>query len=231
MKPGAIIYDIDNTLYSYDDAHAKAWNALTEYASRTFSISPERFFEWHRRASRALEAHTGGPCAAIHDRLIRYQVMMELEGLPLAHAPEMCRIYWNALLNALKPYPGLVETFERLKSMGYSLGIGTNMTADYQFEKLSRLGVLRLLDFFVSSEEASAEKPDPRLFELCAGKAGLSPEACVFVGDSLTGDVLGAKNAGMRAVWFTPRPEPAETPPGAFRIHAHAELPNLLSTL
>ena len=231
MKPGAVIFDIDNTLYSYDDAHAAAWAALTDYASRTFSISPERFSEWHKRASRALEAHTGGPCAAIHDRLIRYQLMMELEGLPLAHAPEMTRIYWSTLLSALTPFPGIQEAFGRLKAMGLTLGIGTNMTADYQFEKLSRLGVLRYLDFFVSSEEASAEKPDPRFFALCAGKAGLAPEACVFVGDSLTGDVLGALNAGMRAVWFNPRPEPAETPPGVCRIHAHAELPDLLSTL
>ena len=26
----AVLFDLDNTLYSYDEAHAAAWNALTE---------------------------------------------------------------------------------------------------------------------------------------------------------------------------------------------------------
>ena len=232
MMPGAVLFDIDNTLYSYDAAHAKAYRALTDYAGAALHIGPKAFDELHGAGSRLLERHSGGRCAAIHNRLIRYQLMLESAGLPIAHAPVMAKLYWETLLNAMTPFPGVVAAFERLKAMGLTLGIGTNMTADYQFEKLNRLGLLRHVDFMVSSEEASAEKPDHRLFELCAVKAGRDPGACVFVGDSLKGDVLGALNAGMRAVWFNPDPaDAAESPPGACCIREFGELPELLASL
>ena len=35
-----------------------------------------------------------------------------------------------------------------------------------------------------------------------------SAESAVMVGDSLTSDVLGAKNAGLRSVWFNPKGQP-----------------------
>lgn len=227
----AAIFDIDNTLYSYDAAHGTAWRAVQEYAVRAFSISPEVFEDWHRAGSRLLEAHSGGRCAAIHNRLIRYQLMLEAVGLPIAHAPAMAKRYWDTLLDAMTPFPGVCEAFERIASMGMTIGVGTNMTADYQFEKLHRLGLLRHVNFMVSSEEVSAEKPDPRLFNLCAAKAGCEPGECVFVGDSLKGDVLGALNAGMRAVWYNPAPDPAESPPGVCRMREYRELPDLFASL
>lgn len=35
-------------------------------------------------------------------------------------------------------------------------------------------------------------------------KIGEPRENCIVIGDSLTSDMLGAKNAGMRSVWFMP---------------------------
>lgn len=38
----------------------------------------------------------------------------------------------------------------------------------------------------------------------CAKKANVPPENCLFIGDSLKKDVLGARNAGMQALWYCP---------------------------
>ena len=35
----AVLFDLDNTLYSYDEAHAAAWSALTDYAREQLSLS------------------------------------------------------------------------------------------------------------------------------------------------------------------------------------------------
>ena len=78
------------------------------------------------------------------------------------------------------------------------------MTAYIQYKKLEKLGVLKYLDFIVTSEEAGEEKPTPRFFELCVKKAGCKPEECVFIGDSLKKDVQGAADAGLAAVWYDP---------------------------
>lgn len=227
----AVLFDLDNTLYDYDAAHAAAWRALTAYAGDVLGLSPERFDALHREAARAQAERAGGPCAALHNRLIRCQLLLEAAGLPFSRAPEMAARYWSALLDAARPDPGAAGTLARLRATGLAVGVGTNMTADYQFAKLERLGLMPLVDFLVTSEEVGAEKPDRRLFDACARKAGCPSQACAFVGDGLQGDVLGALGAGMRAVWFRPDPaDPRPAPPGAARIRALDELPGLLAT-
>lgn len=227
MTIKSCIFDVDNTLYSYDHAHAAAYRALTGYACKEFSLTGEEFNAWHDDANRILKAHTGGGCAAVHNRLIRYQLMLERHSVPLSHAPVMAELYWSTLLDNMIPAEGLHECFAQLRAAGLTIGIGTNMTADYQFAKLSRLGVLSAVDFLVSSEEAGAEKPDPRLFALCAEKAGCAAEECLFVGDDLKNDALGAQVAGMRAVWLSE--SAAEGGDRVPRIASLAELSVFLS--
>ena len=78
-----VIFDIDNTLYDYDAAHAVAFQALTEYAQHTLGVDPEEFESLHQRANQLLQARTGGDCAAIHNRLLRYQILLEELGKPI----------------------------------------------------------------------------------------------------------------------------------------------------
>ena len=65
----------------------------------------------------------------------------------------------------------------------------------------------------VSSEEARAYKPDPRVFAWFLQHVGLSAESVLYVGDSPYDDVHGAKLAGMRAVLVKRQQEtPGRTP-------------------
>jgi len=220
----AVVFDLDNTLYDYDAAHAPAFRALTDYACRRFDLTPEAFVQRHRAAERELARRCGPNCAAVHNRLIRYQVLLEGLNRPIGDAPEMSRLYWSTLLNAMKPYPGAVQTLARLRAMGLAVGVGTNMTADNQYEKLMRIGAMEQVDFLVTSEEVSAEKPDKRLFDACAAKAGCEPGRCLFVGDSLEKDVRGALAAGMRAAWFRPGDAPDPDMAGVWTLRALPEL-------
>ncbi len=228
MMIKTLVFDIDNTLYDYDAAHAVAFRAVADYARQAFGLSAEAFAALHREGDRILRSHTGSVCAAVHNRLIRYQLMLEQIGKPLIHAPKMADSYWSVFLAAMKPVPGVAECLAELKAAGYTIGIGTNMTADYQFAKLERLKLLEYIDFFVSSEEAGAEKPDSRLFALCVEKAGCAPEECVFVGDNLEWDILGAGRAGLQPVWLSPRKSEI---PGVCRIRSLSQLPELLQSL
>lgn len=221
----AVIFDLDGTLYDYNAAHAHAFDALAEYARDRLGLTRERFEALHDEADQLLKRRAGR-CAAIHNRLIRYQLMLEALGQPIRHAPAMADIYWSTLLEHMTPVPGLHEALDWIRGRGIRIGIGTNMTADWQYAKLDKLGILPKVDFMVTSEEASAEKPDRRLFELCVEKAGCTPEECAFVGDSLKGDILGAKAVGMKPVWLH---APAEPVDGVCRTETLEALPELLS--
>jgi putative hydrolase of the HAD superfamily len=78
------------------------------------------------------------------------------------------------------------------------------MTARLQFVKLTRLGLMPFIDFMVSSEEACAEKPASKFFGTCMEKAACERKQCMFVGDSIKKDVLGATNAGLVGIWYNP---------------------------
>ncbi len=198
-----VIFDIDNTLYSYDRAHQAAFGALEGYAAAKLSIGQELFARLHKEAEQELRAYMG-EVSAVHNRTIRYQYLLEKQGLPLyPHVLEMSRLYWGTLLKAAEPFPGVQEAFGELKRMGLRIGAGTDMTAYVQFEKLAELGLR--VDFLVSSEEAGAEKPSPAFFARCVEKAGYPAGECLFVGDSLNKDVYGPRDAGMKAVWYCPQ--------------------------
>lgn len=224
----AWIFDIDNTLYNYDAAHQTAFQALTEDACRTLGLPAEAFSALHREAGRVQQDRAGRQSAAIHNRLIRYQILLEQIGQPISYAPQMAERYWSTFLSHMRPAPGAEACLSLLKRMGLPVGIGTNMTAEGQFAKLERLGLLRYVDFMVTSEEAGAEKPDARLFGLCVRKAGCAAGACAFVGDSWKHDVSGARQAGLRPVWLSPDGQSPEALPDVVRVRTLRELADLL---
>ena len=224
----AVIFDLDNTLYAYDPCHAAGFRAVTDYAAAQFGIAPEAFPALHREGDRLLRANAGENAAVIHSRLIRYQLILESRGLPIAHAPRMEKLYWDAFFAGVRPEPGTRETLLALRAQGYRIGVGTNMTASQQYEKLRLLGLLELVDFMVCSEEVNAEKPDRRLFDRCAEKAGIDAGECLFVGDDLERDVGGALAAGMHALWLRRR-DAGEAPAGVPVIQKLDELPSLLA--
>lgn len=138
----AVIFDVDNTLYNFTKAHKAAFRALAAYADERLGLSGESFERLHRETAEELRAYMG-EVAALHNRCIRYQVMLEKLGLPLyPHVLEMEGFYWDTLLKEAVPSANAKETLRSLKDRGIRIGVGTDMTARMQFRKLEMLGML-----------------------------------------------------------------------------------------
>lgn len=52
------------------------------------------------------------------------------------------------------------------------------------------------------SETIGVAKPDPAIFHAALRQLGRAPADAVMLGDSWAADVLGARAAGVRAVWL-----------------------------
>jgi putative hydrolase of the HAD superfamily len=104
-------------------------------------------------------------------------------------------------------YPETRKTLIQWRGLGIELGVLSNFdTRLYQV-----LTALELTDFFTSvtiSTEVGAAKPSPHIFEAALHKHRVPPSAAWHIGDSYQEDYLGAKSAGMRALWLR-RPEEA----------------------
>jgi len=67
---------------------------------------------------------------------------------------------------------------------------------------LREFGLDGIFQSIVESAVVGVRKPDPRIFTLGVEALGLKAEEVVVVGDSMDKDIIPAKKAGCRTVWF-----------------------------
>jgi HAD superfamily hydrolase (TIGR01509 family) len=97
-------------------------------------------------------------------------------------------------------------------------------------ELLEELGLASHFLAILDSGVLGFAKPDARIFQLAAARAGVAPAELVHIGDSERADVAGARAAGLRAIrfdGFVPGAERAPTEAEA-RTSSYAELRAIL---
>ena len=214
-----VIYDLDDTLYDFHRVDRMAFDAMCRACDERFGGGAERYAEAFAPSYHAINAYLpedikalmpeGISSATCHSRTLRIAHMLEQLGLPLfPHVIELYDIYWNTILDNMKPEPYIDEVMAALKARGLRIGIGSNMTSRIQYRKLQRLGLGPYLDFVTVSEETFFDKPDPRFFDRVLLKAGCLPEECLFIGDNFELDYLGAMKVGMQALWYVGKEKP-----------------------
>ena len=141
--------------------------------------------------------------------LILQAVPQEISEEKAQHAFKMfCDLYDEYGIKLTKPFDDMEETLRTLKAQGIKLGIMSN-----KFEAGVREVEQRYFPglFDVSHGEAAdiPRKPDPTGLLVCAKEMGLTPDECVYFGDS-HGDMLAGNNAGMYTVGVTWGYQPVE---------------------
>ena len=87
----------------------------------------------------------------------------------------------------------------------------TNGTRIAQERKLRASELDTLLDGIFISEVVGAEKPSPVFFDAVFAAIGpCEKDEVLIVGDSLTSDMRGGNNAGVRCCWYNPEAQPGD---------------------
>lgn len=112
----------------------------------------------------------------------------------------------------------------------YDLYLASNGVADTQYSRLASAGISHYFKAIFISETTGYHKPERAYFDYCFARiADFDPARALMIGDSLTSDILGGRNAGIRTCWFNPRRKPrnpAILPD--FEVHRLDELRNIL---
>ena len=93
--------------------------------------------------------------------------------------------------------PLLEHLHQRIK-----IAVVTNNLAAEQIEKLHYLQIEQLIDELITSEETGFIKPDPRIFQVALERLQCRAEEVVMIGDAWRSDIVGAQQAGIRAIWL-----------------------------
>ena len=100
--------------------------------------------------------------------------------------------------------PGAEEAVEAL-SKKYRLFLASNGTASVQKGRMTSANLYRFFETVFVSQEIGHNKPSKEYFDAAfAMIPGFDKSKCLMVGDSLTSDIRGGINAGIKTCWVNP---------------------------
>lgn len=90
------------------------------------------------------------------------------------------------------------EVVTELDRRGYQVGVISNVITSEELPAWAEKdGFTQLFKTLVQSSVTGIRKPDPKLFLIATKEVGIAPEYCVYVGDHVGKDVVGARSAGF----------------------------------
>ena len=203
----AVLFDLDDTLV---DARG-SWRAgfaesIAELHAAEPALqalgSPEAIYDGYFRhyTEEAHRAAGGGEweerfTLEAYERLIGEHLRPDP-----ALAAQLTDRYRAVNIHHVGIHPDAIETLEVVGAR-YPLGLITNGLSHIQRPKIERYDLERYFEVVLVSGEAGVQKPDPAIFTLALDALGVAPGAAVYIGDNPYHDVVGARAAGVGAVW------------------------------
>ena len=136
---------------------------------------------------------------------------------------------------------GLFPTVQELRSMGMRMGIISNtQSRSFVPWQLSKYGVSLYFEYVLLSSVCGLRKPDPAIFDLCANSMGLEKHELAYVGDTVSRDVIGVRDAGWAVMIRLLHPEATQETLAReqaleqngyspdYTIHALSEIPAII---
>jgi putative hydrolase of the HAD superfamily len=95
--------------------------------------------------------------------------------------------------------PEIPMVLETLKKLGYKIGLISNVNSKGQVPlNLNQYGIIDYFHPIVLSSEYKRRKPDPAIFHHAARLSNTPTSECIYIGDRVARDILGAKRAGFK---------------------------------
>lgn len=176
----AVIFDLDDTLYSEKEYVKSGYRAVSEYLGGGYEDRLWSFFEQGKMAIDELlkEVHRENEKNAV---LAIYR----------NHKPDIHLYDW------------VTENIEKLKSKGIKVGIITDGRPEGQRNKIKALG-LNVDDVIVTDELGGVQfrKPCDIAFRIMITRWRLNPADVVYIGDNPTKDFQAPQQLGMKWIFY-----------------------------
>ena len=180
------IFDLDGTLIdSLADLAAAGNHAMTAVGRPTHPVHAYR-----RLAGQGLEQLVRDALGPDHQGLFREAIAAQ-------------RAYYQAhALDQTRPFDGVPELLQHLKSAGWKLAVLSNKPHEATVRTVAALLPEVGFDAVIGHRPPVPVKPDPASALALAVELGVAPSAVAYVGDTAA-DMQTAVSAGFRAIGVT----------------------------
>jgi len=202
--PKAIFFDMDDTIFDHSMTCRRALAALRRTEPRLHGSSLDVLWHEYQRLLDLVQPEVlAGRVTILQARVERFRRLATFCGgeISIDEATALSGRYRAHYQELRRTVPGVRGVLERLRGRAV-IGVVTNNEVAEQEEKLDHFRLRPLIDFMIVSAGVGVAKPDPGIFRLALDRAGALPEETVMIGDSWRSDIVGARNAGIRPVWF-----------------------------
>jgi putative hydrolase of the HAD superfamily len=157
--PHLAILDLDNTLYDYEVADSAGENALIHFLNQNLKI-PNTELITHLIDSRKNVKSTLGATAASHSRLLYVREFLNANDLNVyaTFALECEQVFWRSYMDKMVLFEGVDEFINYLRLSRSKLVLVTDLSTQIQIRKLAWLGLEKVFDKIITSEEAGGDK-------------------------------------------------------------------------
>ena len=169
----------EEALHCYHEVNLAHWKMLERGEITRERLLVRRFEEFYKRIG-------------VHADAERTQRIYEYE--------LGCRSYY---------LDGAEELLAALMQGGYRIYLASNGTTVVQSPRIKASGLDRICHGIFLSEAIGCDKPQRAFFDACfASIENFVPENAIILGDSLSSDIAGGRNAGIKTCWFNPKKLP-----------------------
>ncbi len=199
-----IFWDFDNTLLDFTlAAHNSLINAFEKY--NLGECTEEMIEAYHKINDKYWQMLERGEQTKEEILVNRFKEFFDLYGIKCDFPEEFKDAYENGIPDTISYIDNSFEIVSSLKGK-YKQYIVTNGGYEVQKKRLRASGFSKLVEGAFISDKLKYEKPNKEFFDIVFD----SIPACdkndvLIVGDSLTSDMKGGNNAGIKTCWYNPK--------------------------
>ena len=200
------LFDLDQTLLNFHASEYKALEIVLRENGLCFSDEIyDSFMKYNKSLWLELEKQTITRTELFTKRF-NYVLQLaggnldELDGLKINND------FINTMAKNGVLMDGALEFIQKLKTQisDARVFIITNGATVNAKGRIESTGLNQFIDGLFVSEDMGVSKPAAEYFDIVLEQIGEPKDSCIVIGDSLSSDMLGAKNAGLSSVWFMP---------------------------
>jgi len=198
-----ILWDIDDTLLDFHAAEREAIKKLFGQFGLGECTDEMllRYSSINRSYWKRLEL---GELTKPQILIGRFKDFLESEGLDAEIAPKFNEAYQVSLGDTIVFRDDSYNIVKSLRGKVKQYAV-SNGTVIAQTKKLRLSGLGELMDGIFLSEQLGVEKPNVEFFDKVFEQIGqVDRSEILIVGDSLSSDIKGGNNAGIKTCWYNP---------------------------
>ena len=201
-----IYFDLDRTIWDFDQNARETFQDLYgKYKlDKIFKNFDDFYYTYVKHNEQLWKDYREGKIKKTLLSYKRFILTLEEFGVDdVELAKKIAHDYITISPTKKRLFPYAHETLEYLYKK-YKLYIITNGFNEVQFTKLKNSELDQYFTKIFTSEDAGAQKPNPKIFENAVKSSNARKKESIMIGDDLEADILGAKNFGLDQIYFNP---------------------------